>query len=91
MAPRDRRHNREVLNLLLEKASIQGYLTTEDLLDVSPDVDEDVERMSVIMLALRNRGVNVSGSRFQHHLSGAARAFGDRDLGGAGNHRKFQR
>ena len=59
MAPLDRRHNREVLNLLMEKASVQGYLTTDDLLDVSPEIGEDVERLSVIMLALRHRGVDV--------------------------------
>ncbi len=60
MAPLDRRHrNREVLTLLLEKASVQGYLTTDDLLEVSPEVGEDTERLSVIMLALRHRGVDV--------------------------------
>ncbi len=60
MAPLDRRHrNREVLSLLLEKASVQGYLTTDDLLEISPDVGEDAERLSVIMLALRHRGVEV--------------------------------
>jgi RNA polymerase primary sigma factor len=59
MAPLDRRHNRETINLLMEKASVQGYLTTDDLLDVSPDVAEDAEHMSVIMLALRHRGVDV--------------------------------
>jgi RNA polymerase primary sigma factor len=60
MAPLDRRHrNREVLNLLLKKASVQGYLTTDDLLEISPEVSEDAERLSVIMLALRHRGVDV--------------------------------
>ncbi|MBE3037872.1 MAG: sigma-70 family RNA polymerase sigma factor [Chloroflexi bacterium] len=60
MAPLDRLHrNREVLSLLLEKASVQGYLTTDDLLEVSPEVGEDAERLSVIMLALRHRGVDV--------------------------------
>ena len=60
MAPLDRRHrNREVLSLLLEKASVQGYLTTDDLLELSPEVGEDAERLSVIMLALRHRGVDV--------------------------------
>ncbi|HTX90602.1 MAG TPA: sigma-70 family RNA polymerase sigma factor [Anaerolineales bacterium] len=63
MAPLDRRsRNRELLNLLLEKASVQGYLTTDDLLEVSPDVGEDTERLSVIMLALRHRGVDVMDS-----------------------------
>ena len=59
MAPLERRHNREVLSLLMEKASVQGYLTTDDLLDISPEVGEDAERLSVIMVALRHRGVDV--------------------------------
>jgi len=60
LAPLDRLHrNREVLSLLLEKASVQGYLTTDDLLEVSPEMGEDAERLSVIMLALRHRGVDV--------------------------------
>jgi RNA polymerase primary sigma factor len=60
MALLDRRHhNREVLSQLLEKASVQGYLTTDDLLELSPEVGEDAERLSVIMLALRHRGVDV--------------------------------
>jgi RNA polymerase primary sigma factor len=60
MTPLDRRHrNGEVLSLLLEKASVQGYLTTDDLLEASPEVGEDTERLSVIMLALRHRGVDV--------------------------------
>ena len=60
MAALDRRHhNRELLSLLLEKASVQGYLTTDDLLEISPEVGEDAERLSVIMLALRHRGVDV--------------------------------
>jgi RNA polymerase primary sigma factor len=63
MAPLDRRHrNREVLTILLEKASVQGYLTTDDLLELSPEVGEDAERLSVIMLALRHRGVDVLDS-----------------------------
>jgi RNA polymerase primary sigma factor len=50
MAPLDRRRrNRELLDLLLEKASVQGYLTADDLLDVSPEVSEDAESLSVIM------------------------------------------
>jgi RNA polymerase primary sigma factor len=60
LAPFERLHrNREVLSQLLEKASVQGYLTTDDLLEVSPEVGEDAERLSVIMLALRHRGVDV--------------------------------
>jgi len=55
---RRRRHN-EALSMLLEKASVQGYLTTDDLLEVYPDAGKDAEHLSVIMLALRNRGVDI--------------------------------
>ncbi|MRR31669.1 RNA polymerase subunit sigma, partial [bacterium] len=59
MAPHDRHRKHEVIDMLLEKASVQGYLTTDDLLEASPEVGEDTERLSVIMLALRHRGVDV--------------------------------
>jgi RNA polymerase primary sigma factor len=60
MAHPDRRHkHQEALQMLLEKASIQGYITTDDLLDVYPDVGDDAERLSVIMLSLRHRGVDI--------------------------------
>jgi RNA polymerase primary sigma factor len=56
----DRRHlHHEALNMLLEKAAVQGYLTTDDLFEFYPEVVEDAERMSVVMLCLRNRGVEV--------------------------------
>ena len=55
----DRRKHREALNMLLEKASIQGYLTTDDLMECYPEVVEDAECLSVVMLSLRNRGVEV--------------------------------
>jgi RNA polymerase primary sigma factor len=57
--PDRRRRKREVMNMLLEKASVQGYLTTDDLLELYPDVSEDAEHLSVIMVALRNRGVEL--------------------------------
>jgi RNA polymerase primary sigma factor len=52
-----RRNRSEVLNTLLEKAGVQGYLTTDDLMEAAPDVDS--ERLSVILTALRRRGVDI--------------------------------
>ena len=52
-----RTHRKEVLNILLEKAGVQGYLTTDDLIEVVPDFDS--ERMSVIMTVLRRKGVDI--------------------------------
>ncbi len=45
--------------MLLEKADVQGYLTTEDLMEAVPDVGRDAERLEAILVALRRRGVDV--------------------------------
>lgn len=43
--------------MLLEKADIQGYLTTDDLMEFYPDVSQDAEHLEGIVLALRRRGI----------------------------------
>lgn len=55
------RHKRttEILTMLLEKADIQGYLTTEDLMEAYPNVTDDRERFEAILVALRRRGVDI--------------------------------
>ncbi len=52
-------HKRQqaALNLLMEKAGIQGYLTTDDLMEAVPDADS--ENVRVLLTALRHRGVDV--------------------------------
>jgi RNA polymerase primary sigma factor len=50
---------KEALHMLLEKAGVQGYITTEDLMEIYPDASEDSERLSVLLLALRRRGVDI--------------------------------
>lgn len=45
--------------MLLEKADVQGYLTTEDLMEFYPEGDEDTEHLSAIVMALRRRGVDI--------------------------------
>jgi RNA polymerase primary sigma factor len=57
--PGRHRRNTEILSMLLEKADVQGYLTTEDLMEAYPDVSEDVERLEAILMALRRRGVDI--------------------------------
>ena len=60
MANPGRQHkNTEILSMLLEKADIQGYLTTEDLIEFCPDVSKDADRFSAILVALRRRGVDI--------------------------------
>ncbi len=45
--------------MLLEKADVQGYLTTEDLMEFYPQVSEDADRLEAIVLALRRRGIDI--------------------------------
>ena len=52
-----RKSNSEILTMLHEKADVQGYLTTEDLVEIYPDIRGDVDYLDSIVLALRRRGV----------------------------------
>jgi len=57
--PGRRKRSSEILSMLLEKADVQGYLTTDDLIEVYPDVNRDAERLQAVMTALRRRGVDI--------------------------------
>lgn len=57
--PGRHKRNNEILSMLLEKADVQGYLTTEDLMELYPQVSEDADRLEAIVLALRRRGVDI--------------------------------
>ncbi|MCL4561735.1 MAG: sigma-70 family RNA polymerase sigma factor [Chloroflexi bacterium] len=57
--PGRRKKSTEILSMLLEKADVQGYLTTEDLMEFYPNGDEDAEHISAIVSALRRRGVDI--------------------------------
>jgi RNA polymerase primary sigma factor len=49
----------EILSMLLEKADVQGYLTTDDLVEVYPDVSQDAVHLEQMLVALRRRGVEL--------------------------------
>jgi RNA polymerase primary sigma factor len=55
--------------MLLEKADVQGYLTTEDLMEFYPNGDEDTEHLSAIVLALRRRGVDILDRESDYDLA----------------------
>ncbi len=57
--PGRRSKSTEILNMLLEKADVQGYLTTDDLMEFYPDVSRDAERIEAVLVALRRRGVEI--------------------------------
>lgn len=52
-----RKRQQAALDLLMEKAGVQGFLTTDDLMEAVPDGDR--ENLRVILTALRQRGVDV--------------------------------
>jgi RNA polymerase primary sigma factor len=47
------------LELLLEKADVQGYVTTDDLMEAFPHVNQHSEQFHALLLTLRQRGVDV--------------------------------
>lgn len=57
--PSRHRQNTQILNLLLEKASVQGYITTDDLIEIHPDMSQDTDRMEAVLTALRRNGVDI--------------------------------
>jgi len=57
--PGRRKHNVEILSMLLEKADVQGYLTTDDLVEVYPDVGRDADRRETLFSLLRRQGVEI--------------------------------
>ncbi len=59
VSERQRTQTEKIIELLLERADSQGYLTIEDLMEAFPEGDEDVETLSTIMLILRKQGIEV--------------------------------
>jgi RNA polymerase primary sigma factor len=47
------------LRMLIDKAGVQGYLTTDDLIEFFPETSQDTEKLSVLLTALRRRGIEV--------------------------------
>ena len=54
-----RKRSTEILTMLMERADVQGYLTTEDLMEIYPDLRGDVDYLDSIVMALRRRGVDI--------------------------------
>ncbi|MFW5713208.1 MAG: sigma-70 family RNA polymerase sigma factor [Brevefilum sp.] len=60
MSGNHHRNSREdAIELLLERADSQGFLTIEDLMEFFPKGDEDVATLSAIMIALSKQGVDI--------------------------------
>lgn len=51
--------NTELFSVLIEKADIFGYITTDDLIECYPDIHNDNEQLEDIVMALRKQGVDI--------------------------------
>ncbi len=49
----------DVVGELLDKAEIQGYLTTDDILDMLPEAEETLEQLEEIFILLHGAGIEV--------------------------------
>ncbi len=57
--PVRKKRTQAVLESLLDKADIQGYLTTDDLIEVYPDAARQADRLKSIMHSLRRKGIEI--------------------------------
>ena len=58
--PGKRLEKGEALGALLEKAEIQGYLTTEDISEIYPWGDADDERLNDVIAYFRRQGIEIA-------------------------------
>ena len=56
-------HDVELMNALLEKADNQGFLTTDDIMELLPDADESPEQIEEMILWLHGAGVEIFGDK----------------------------
>jgi RNA polymerase primary sigma factor len=59
----------ESIELLLERADTQGFLTIEDLMEIFPKGDEDIETLSAIMIHLKQQGVDILDQDSLNHIT----------------------
>ncbi|MGD1996404.1 MAG: RNA polymerase sigma factor RpoD [Anaerolineae bacterium] len=52
----------DIVEELLELAEVQGYLTTDDILDVLPEAEDSLDQLEEIFIALEEEGVEVCKS-----------------------------
>jgi RNA polymerase primary sigma factor len=49
----------DVVGVLLDKAETQGYLTTDDILDVFPEAEETLEQLDEVFILLHEAGIEL--------------------------------
>ena len=59
MKPEESNQTENILDVLVEKADLQGQLTFEDLLEVLPNQHEDSDQFSELVVSLRSQGIEI--------------------------------
>jgi len=49
----------DIVDELLERAEVQGYLTTDDILDLLPEAEETLEQLEDVFILLHESGIEV--------------------------------
>jgi RNA polymerase primary sigma factor len=56
----------DLVGELLDKAEVQGYLTTDDILGLLPEAEETLDQLEEIFISLHQAGVEVYNDRVDH-------------------------
>ncbi len=64
----------ELVADLLEKAELQGYLTTDDVLEVLPEVEDSIDQLEELFAMLQEAGIDILDEK-----SDSDEGFGSRD------------
>jgi RNA polymerase primary sigma factor len=70
------------MRMLIDKAGVQGYLTSDDLIEFFPDSSQDTEKLAALLTALRRRGIEVIDADDPFASSTASEPF-ERTQGGS--------
>ena len=54
-----RQKNIEILQMLMDKAEVQGYLVMDDLIEALPESEDDSEQLQSIVMALHRNGLDI--------------------------------
>ena len=60
----------DIVGELLERAEIQGYLTTDDILDLLPEAEETLDELDDIFILLHEAGIEVYDDEVEAELMG---------------------
>ncbi|MEM5776137.1 MAG: sigma-70 factor domain-containing protein, partial [Anaerolineaceae bacterium] len=63
-----RSRNSEILSLLIEKAAVQGYINSDDLFELNPNLVHDSERTLSLLKSLKRSGVEVLDTQKEDDL-----------------------